>query len=78
MNGRDPKSTYNGQGVFGHVSNRRTNYPNQFSKGSINLPYPKTEQPKHGLYLGQKIKEDNTPVWNEEVQWEYELRGIKW
>lgn len=78
MNGRNPKTTYNGQGVFGHVSNRRINYPNQFSKGSINLPYPNTEQPKYGLYLGQKIKEDNTPVWNEEVQWEYELRGIKW
>ena len=76
--GRDPNTTYQGQGVFGHVTNRKNNYPDQFSNNSINKPFPLHSKMEFGLYLGQRITEDNTPIWNEEVQWEYELRGEKW
>ena len=75
---RDPLNTYVGQGVAGHVSNRRQNYPHQFAEGSINNPFPAHSEMEYGLYLGQRITENNTPIWNEEVQWEYELRGKKW
>lgn len=78
MNGRDPYMIYQGQGTINHVSSRRKNYPNQFSERSINKGFPETERPEFGLYIGQRIHENNTPIWNEEVQWEYELRGIQW
>ena len=76
--GRDPLNTYLGQGVAGHVMRRRENYPHQFAEGSINKPFPPHSKMEYGLYIGQRITEKNTPIWNEEVQWEYELRGEKW
>lgn len=71
---RNPLETYDGQGVLGHVINRRKNYPHQFSENSINLPFS-SNSVENGLYVGQIIEANNTPAWNDDVYWEYQLRG---
>ncbi len=76
--GRDPLNTYSGQGVYGHVTSRRKNYPEQFEEGSINLPFPTHSPLDYGLYVGQIILEDNTPTLCDDVVWEYQLRNEKW
>jgi hypothetical protein len=32
---------------------------------------------EYGIFVGQIIDEDNNPIINTDVRWEYELRGIK-
>lgn len=71
---RNPLETYDGQGVYGHVTNRKQNYPDQFLEGSINKPF-QSNSVEAGLYLGQIITENGKPVWNDDVLWEYNLRG---
>lgn len=73
--GRNPNEVYEGQGVHGHVTSRRKNYPNHFTDLSINRPFPEHSKIKYGLYIGQRINENNIPSYDEEIQWEYDLRG---
>lgn len=46
--------------------------------GQINKDFPSHEKIETGIFVGQRIDENNLPIITRDTRWEYEIRGVKY
>ena len=68
-----------GVGLINYITGDvRRQLPEIYPRNQDNRPFPEHEPMEYGIFVGQIIDEDNNPIINTDVRWEYELRGISY
>ena len=49
-----------------------------FTEGQINKDFPPHDRMEFGVYVGQRIDDEDKIIMNRDVRWEYEIRGLSY
>lgn len=65
-----------GCGLINYVLTERKNRHNNLFINKDIKDIPKHDKIEYGIFIGQKIDENNQPIFSMDCRWEYELRGL--
>jgi len=73
------EQAYGGVGLVNYVmGDVRRQLPHIYPHNQDNRPFPQHEPMEYGIFVGQIIDENNLPIIDTDVRWEYEMRGISY